>query len=59
MIDSEDLIINNFKMLSRFAKLTQRTVQLKPLAQFEVKAFAAKKKKPKKDSGDVTEYESD
>jgi hypothetical protein len=46
-------------MLSRFAKLTQRTAQLQPLAQFEVKSFAAKKKKAKKEAGDVTEYESD
>jgi hypothetical protein len=46
-------------MLSRFAKLTQFTTQLKPLAQIEVRSFAAKKKKAKKDAGDVTEYESD
>ena len=55
----EDLIINIFKMLSRFAKQAQRATSLQPLAQFEVRLFAAKKKKAKKEAGDVTEYESD
>ena len=41
-------------MLSRFAKQAQRATSLQPLAQFEVRSFAAKKKKAKKEAGDVT-----
>ena len=55
----KDLIINILKMLSRLAKQVQRAAPLQPLSQFEVRSFAAKKKKAKKEAGDVTEYESD
>ena len=46
-------------MLTRFSKQMQFASLFKPLAQVEVKGFAAKKKKSKKNAGDVSEYESD